>query len=94
MPFQIPSASEQRWAAAREYLVEGRKLPAALVDRLHERGMIYADDQQNAVFVRHATGTDGATWVRNEPTGANFRGTWGKANSFHGLAPGSSREQG
>ncbi|MGK7891785.1 MAG: strawberry notch C-terminal domain-containing protein [Leptolyngbyaceae cyanobacterium] len=94
VPFRLPSVNEQRWAAVREYLVKGRKLPAALVDRLHERGMIYADDQQNAVFVRHSTGTDGAAWVRNEPTGANLRGTWGEDNHFHGLAPGSSREQG
>ncbi|PSB23128.1 helicase [filamentous cyanobacterium CCP2] len=91
---EMPVANERRWAAVRNYLVETRKLPAALVDRLHERGLIYADDMQNAVFVRYATHNTGAHWYREEPTGASLRGTWGENNSFHGLVPGSSREEG
>lgn len=78
----------------REYLVETRKLPAVLVDRLHEQGLIYADNMQNAVFVRYATHNTGVHWYRGEPTGANLRGTWGENNAFHGLAPGSSCEMG
>jgi 5S rRNA maturation endonuclease (ribonuclease M5) len=91
---EMPVSNERRWIAVREYLVETRKLPAALIDRLHERGLIYADDMQNAVFVRYATHNTDAHWYRGEPTGASLRGTWGQNNSFHGLAPGSSREQG
>ena len=68
------------------------KLPAVLVDRLHERGLVFADDHQNAVFVRHSL-TDN-TWVRGEVTGASLRGTWGEDNHYHGLAPGSARDQG
>jgi len=93
-PLQMPVPNENRWAAVRNYLAETRKLPSALVDRLHQRGMIYADVSQNAVFVRHATHFDGTSWQRQEPTGASLRGTWGENNSFQGLAPGSSREQG
>jgi hypothetical protein len=89
---EMPAANNQRWNAVREYLVETRKLPAVLVDRLHERGLVFADDHQNAVFVRHSL-TDN-TWVRGEVTGASLRGTWGEDNHFHGLAPGSTRDQG
>jgi hypothetical protein len=81
-----------RWDAVREYLVETRKLPAVLVDRLHERGLVFADDHQNAVFVRHSLTNN--TWVRGEVTGASLRGTWGEDNHYHGLAPGSARDQG
>jgi hypothetical protein len=89
---EMPEANEIRWDAVREYLVETRKLPAVLVDRLHERGLVFADDHQNAVFVRHSLTNN--TWVRGEVTGASLRGTWGEDNHYHGLAPGSARDQG
>ncbi|MGF1497389.1 MAG: DUF3991 domain-containing protein [Elainellaceae cyanobacterium] len=84
-PLQMPVPNENRWAAVRNYLVETRKLPSALVDRLHQRDMIYADVSQNAVFVRHATHFDGTSWQRQNPTGASLRSTWGKNNSFLSL---------
>lgn len=74
---EIPLPSEKRWIGVRDYLTEIRQLPTALVDRLHERGLIYADMMQNAVFVRHSTHSDGINWYRGEPTGATLRGTWG-----------------
>jgi hypothetical protein len=89
---EMPAANEGRWDAVREYLVETRKLPAVLVDRLHERGLVFADDHQNAVFVRHSLTNN--TWVRGEVTGASLRGTWGEDNHYHGLAPGSARDKG
>ncbi|MEM6517723.1 MAG: strawberry notch C-terminal domain-containing protein [Cyanobacteria bacterium P01_C01_bin.70] len=88
----MPDSSEYRWQAVREYLVETRKLPAALIDRLHERGLIYADNHQNAVFVRHSLKK--STWARGEVTGASLRGTWGEDNHYHGMVPGSARDQG
>ena len=91
---KLPESDERRWAAVRHYLVETRKLSPALVDRLHDRGLIYADLLQNAVFVRHALHCQGSQWQRGEAMGATLRGTWGESNSFHGLAPGSAREQG
>jgi hypothetical protein len=91
---EMPVPNEQRWVAVREYLVETRKLPAVMIDRLHERGLIYADDMQNAVFVRHHINSHGNVWQRIQQAGASLRGTWGENNSFHGLVPGSSREQG
>jgi hypothetical protein len=89
---EMPAANEHRWNAVREYLVETRQLPAILVDRLHEKGLVYADSHQNAVFVRH--GLKGNAWTRGEVTGASLRGTWGEDNHYHGLAPGSARNQG
>ena len=89
---EVPAANEHRWAGVREYLVETRKLPAVLVDRLNERGLICADDHQNAVFLRHEL--QAQTWSRGEVIGASLRGTWGEENHFHGLAPGSARDRG
>ncbi|MEA5452393.1 DUF3991 domain-containing protein [Leptolyngbya sp. CCNP1308] len=72
----MPENSLRRWDAVREYLVEGRKLPAVLVDRLNERGLVYADEYQNAVFVRHSLQPQ--SWQRVKVVGASLRGTWGK----------------
>ncbi|MEL7332881.1 MAG: strawberry notch C-terminal domain-containing protein, partial [Cyanobacteria bacterium J06560_2] len=91
-PLAMPMANEQRWAAVQKYLVETRKLPLVLVERLHEKGLIYADEFQNAVFVRHSL-ADGQ-WHRGDVTGASLRGTWGEKNSFRGMAPGTVRDKG
>ena len=88
----MPAVNERRWAAVQNYLVEERKLPLALVERLHEKGLIYADDFQNAVFVRHEM-TDGQ-WQRGMLTGASLRGTWCNKHPFRGMAPGTVRDQG
>jgi hypothetical protein len=42
----LPVPNEQRWLAVQDYLVETRKLPVGWVDRLHEKNLIYADDDQ------------------------------------------------
>jgi hypothetical protein len=63
-------------------------LPENWIEHLHQRGLIYADKHQNAVFVRH----DEDGWVRGDVTGASLRGT--QAEPFHGLAPGSARDTG
>lgn len=91
-PLELPVPNGQRWEAVRAYLVETRKLPVALIDRLHDRGLIYADDYQNAVFVRYAM--QNTSWMRGEITGASLRGTWGEHNKYHGLAPGTVRDDG
>ena len=83
-PLEMPAASEYRWNAVRDYLTETRKLPAVLVDRLHDRGLIYADELQNVVFVRHATRVDAGIWQRTDVTGASLRGTWAKPIRFTG----------
>jgi hypothetical protein len=78
----------------REYLTETRKLPGKIIDRLYERNLIYADDTQNAVFLRHATYSENQTWQRGDLTGASLRGTSGENNQFHSLVQDSSQEDG
>ena len=91
-PLIMPVINDQRWAAVQTYLVEKRKLPLALVERLHDRGLIYADDFQNAVFPRHELAND--QWQRGKVSGASLRGTWGEPNQFQGMALGTRRDKG
>ncbi len=84
-PFMQPQADEDRWSQVRAYLVEQRQLPAGLVDELHERGTIYADNRSNAVFLRTDEG--------GQAVGASLRGTL-PGSEFQGLAYGSRRDKG
>jgi len=84
-PFTPPVATEARWPQVRAYLTGERALPAGLVDELHARGTVYADQRGNAVFLRQdAAGT---------PVGASLRGTL-PGSEFKGLAVGSRRDEG
>ncbi|MCY7286068.1 MAG: relaxase domain-containing protein, partial [Cyanobacteria bacterium CAN_BIN43] len=83
--FQPPAPDESKWLAVRQYLVEKRQLPVALVDQLHAQGKVYADAEQNAVFLRQD--------VDGNFTGASLRGTY-KDSAFKGLATGSQRAGG
>ncbi|MEL7359727.1 MAG: strawberry notch C-terminal domain-containing protein [Cyanobacteria bacterium J06560_6] len=91
-PLIMPTVNERRWAAVQNYLVNKRKLPLALVERLHEKELIYADDFQNAVFVRHEM--NNGQWQRGGITGASLRGTWSSKHPFQGMAPGTVRDKG
>jgi 5S rRNA maturation endonuclease (ribonuclease M5) len=85
--FQRPVLHRESWPAVREYLTQTRRLPQALVDGLHQQGLVYADEHQNAVFVRRS--------LEGEVTGASLRGTLGgQKNTFKGLAYGTRRSQG
>lgn len=84
-PFVPPRTAPDHWPHVRTYLLEERALPAALIDELHERGLVYADARHNAVFLRR----DEA----GQPTGAFLRGTH-PDQPFKGLAAGTERERG
>lgn len=84
--FQLPVEDENQWSAVHKYLTQKRGLPKNLVVGLKERGLVYADDQQNAVFVMRS--------LAGETTGAFLRGTRGEDNTFMGYAPGSKRKSG
>jgi Protein of unknown function (DUF3991)/Toprim-like len=58
------------------------------VELLHKRGLVYADDQQNAVFVMRN--------LLEEPQaiGAFLRGTRGENNTFKGYEKGTVRREG
>jgi hypothetical protein len=86
-PFIPPTPDVDKWQQVKAYLTRERRLPSSLVDNLHQQGLVYADDKQNAVFIRRSL--DESTI-----TGASKRGTAGVDNTFKGLAQGSKRNAG
>ena len=58
----LPNRNENNWQAVEEYLVGDRQLPEQIVELLHTKGWIYADDEGQTVFVRRT--------LEGEPTGA------------------------
>lgn len=73
--YAVPSAGN--WQVARGYLVETRKIDAALVDELHGRGSIYANDHRpnpGIVFLHrsHHGKVEGAT-LRDTVHESSFR---------------------
>lgn len=56
LEFTPPVRNESKWEDVKKYLTRTRKLPSGLVDSLHSSGLIYADSQQNAVFIRRTLG--------------------------------------
>jgi hypothetical protein len=74
-------------AECKNYLTRERRLPSSLVDNLHQQELLYADEKQNAVFIRRSL--DDETII-----GATLRGTAGVDNRFKGLALGSKRNNG
>ena len=84
--FTPPVKQESQWQSVKKYLTRDRRLPSSLVDSLHQQGLVYADDKQNAVFIRRS--------LESEITGATLRGTAGADNTFKGLAIGSKRNAG
>ena len=85
--FIPPTIDESKWQQVRAYLTRERRLPSRLVDQLHHSGLVYADDKQNAVFLRRSLDEE-------KITGASLRGTAGVDNTFKGLALGSRRNAG
>ncbi len=82
--FEPPTPDESQWERVRDYLINKRKLPDYLIDFLHKKGAIYADSNQNAVFLMRTQ--------ERETLGAFLRGTaGGKSNRFMGYAPNTKR---
>jgi hypothetical protein len=84
--FTPPAADGSQWLAVQQYLIQQRGLPANMVQALHSRRFVYADNQQNAVFVMRT--------LTGETTGAFLRGTRGEGNTFMGYALGTKRADG
>jgi len=70
--FTPPGNKEDQWYFVHKYLTKEKRLPEALIQRIHEIGLVYADDDKNAVYVMR-------DWERNvkgaflEGTRDNFR---------------------
>jgi hypothetical protein len=84
--FMPPTVRPDNWPQVQKYLLEERRIPAVLVDKLHQQGLVYADERQNAVFLRRD--------LAGNTTGAFLRGTTENDGSFKGLAYNSKRSQG
>ncbi|GAX38829.1 MobV family relaxase [Nodularia sp. NIES-3585] len=84
--FVPPPADERQWHKVENYLTQNRELLPSFLQAVHEQGLIYADEQQNAVFLMR--NLDGET------TGAFVRGTQGEDNTFKGYVKGSKRTKG
>ncbi|HEY9799865.1 MAG TPA: MobV family relaxase [Leptolyngbyaceae cyanobacterium] len=81
--FTPPVENKANWPAVERYLTQQRGIPSDCVQMLYNQGLVYADDQQNAVFIMR--NLDGQT------SGAFLRGTRGENNSFKGYSKGTKR---
>ncbi|MFN6496202.1 MAG: MobV family relaxase [Nostoc sp. DedQUE01] len=81
--FTPPVEDRNNWTAVENYLNQFRGIRSDCIQMLKNQGLIYADDQQNAVFkMRNRDG---------ETNGAFLRGTRGENNSFKGYSKGTKR---
>lgn len=80
----LPQPVANNWPRVERYLVQERKLPAALLQPLVQSGTLYADARANAVFLLL---DPDAT-----PVGAELRGA--TALAWRGMAPGSRKDRG
>lgn len=91
--FVPPKEDRSKWQFVRDYFRKVRGLPAPLTATLHTRGLLYGDDQQNAVFLMRSLPTAQFD-VQAATTGAFLRGTLGQDNAFKGYAKGTKRADG
>ncbi|MEA5559072.1 DUF3991 domain-containing protein [Nodularia spumigena] len=84
--FVPPAPDERQWHRVENYLTHSRELLPSFIQAVHEQGLIYADEQQNAVFLMR--NLDGET------TGAFVRGTQGEDNTFQGYVKRTKRTDG
>ncbi|MCC5618619.1 plasmid recombination protein [Nostoc sp. CHAB 5836] len=86
--FTPPVEDKTKWSSVSNYLTQKRGIPENFVEVLHNRGLVYADDQQNAVFVMRNLGS------LPQALGAFLRGTRGENNTFKGYEFGTKRREG
>jgi Plasmid recombination enzyme len=63
--FIAPGSVKSEWGDVRKYLTEAKSLPAKLVDRLYDDGLIYADEGRRLICLHRDFngGTTGATAI-------------------------------
>jgi len=81
--FTLPLEDKTKWHSVSHYLTQKRGIPSNFVEALHNRGLVYADTEANAVFLMR--NLDG------QPSGAFLRGTMGGNNTFKGYEKGTKR---
>ena len=86
--FRPPRPCRHAWPMVRDALVRQRALRDEVLEACRQRGLLYADDRRNAVFIcRNAEG---------RPTGAEILGTQERPDGkrFRGMATGSRKARG
>ncbi|MBW4565724.1 MAG: plasmid recombination protein [Mojavia pulchra JT2-VF2] len=81
--FTPPVEDKANWSAVEHYLNQFRGIRSDCIQMLKNQGLVYADDQQNAVFVMRN--------LEGQRNGAFLRGTRGENNSFKGYSKGTKR---
>jgi Plasmid recombination enzyme len=61
--FVPPVPDERHWQRLKAHLTQDLGLPSSLVVRLHQQGLVYADEQEDAIFLHR-------DWVTQAVTGA------------------------
>lgn len=77
---KLPPKEERRLPQVIQYLTRQRCLPEAVVQYLVRRGVLYADDKGNAVFLMLGK--------KRRVVGAEIRGTNDRLYKWHGMAHG------
>lgn len=85
---RLPEPRDERWPAVRRYLARSRRICTRLLDRCHRRGLLWADQRRNAVFLCRDR--------QHRPAGAELAGTRPdpSGRTFKGLAKGSRKQRG
>ena len=84
MALALPPPDPSKLWRVRQYLIQERRLPPALVQSLIDSGDLYADGRANAVFL--------LLGKEKQAVGAELRGT--TSRPWRGLAPGSRKDLG
>ena len=68
--FIPPRPDRERWGEVKDYLTGTKRLPAKLVERLHDEGLIYADEREKLIclhrdFEERVTGATAIDLVMN-----------------------------
>jgi hypothetical protein len=83
---KLPQKDDHRLPKIIQYLTHQRCLPKAVIHELIRRGILYADDKGNAVFL--------LLGKEKRVVGAEIRGTNDNLRKWHGIASGSKKELG
>lgn len=90
--FVPPVPNKSNWHLVHDYLTKKRKLPTELVQKLYQWGLVYADDQENAVFLlRNLNGETKGAFLLGTRAEDN---TLEENNTFTGYAIGTKRSDG
>jgi hypothetical protein len=83
---KLPKRVDGKLPQIIQYLTQQRCLPETTVKHLIRRGMIYADNKSNAVFL--------LLGKEKRVVGAEIRGTNDNTRKWHGMATGSRKDRG